>query len=384
MNGLVIVHVLSSFGLGGQERVALSLSRLQRQAGHQVFAFSLAAPPDGPLAEAFHEAGVATESIAKRGPSVDPSLPVRLAKLLSDHHAEVVHTHNPHALIYGAPAAAMVGAVTVHSKHGVNPDGERRQWLRRAASRLADAYVAVTDSLARVALEHNECAPAQLHVIPNGIDLSRFGPNPDARQRIREQLGIPEGAWVIGSVGRLSPEKNQALLLQAAAPMLDQRRHLVLVGEGPERAALEARVADSLRGAFVHFTGARDDVADLLAAFDVFALTSSSEGLPLVVLEAMASELPVLATAVGGVPDVVEDRVTGYLVDAGDAAALTRQLAWLSGRPAQAGLVARCARNTVLERHGLPQMAASYAALYDKLLAARRHAEPSPVSLASG
>lgn len=384
MNRLVVVHVLSSFGLGGQERVALSLARLQREAGHRVLAVSLAAPPDGPLAQAFQEAGVETDSVPKRGPSVDPSLPVRLAKLLSDRRAQVVHTHNPHALIYGAPAAAMAGAVTVHTKHGINPDGERRQWLRRAASRLVDAYVAVTDSLARVALERNECAPAQLHVIPNGIDLTRFGPNPDARRRIREQLGIPTDAWVIGTVGRLSPEKNQALLVQSATPMLDQRRHLVLVGEGPERAALETRVADSLRGAFVHFTGARDDVPELLAAFDVFALTSSSEGLPLVVLEAMASELPVLTTAVGGVPDVIEDRVTGYLVDSGDAAALTRQMAWLSSRPDQAQLVARCARSTVLERHGLPQMAARYASLYEKLLALRQPSVETPAQVASG
>lgn len=384
MKRLTIAHVLSSFGLGGQERVALSLAQMQCQSGNRVVALSLAAQPEGPLAAAFRASGIEVDSVAKHGPSVDPSLPVRLAKSLASRGVKVVHTHNPHALIYGAPAAAMAGAVTVHTKHGINPDVERRQWLRRAASRFADAYVAVTESLARVALDNQECSAARLHVIANGIDLTHFAPRPEVRERIREQLGIPSNAWVVGSVGRLSPEKNQALLLQAAMPMLDQRRHLVLVGDGPERAALEAQVAEGLREDFVHLTGARDDVADLLAAFDVFVLTSSSEGLPLVALEAMASELPVLATAVGGLPDVIDDRVTGYLVAPGDAADLTRQLAWLSTRPAQAQLVARCARKTVLERHSLEQMASEYAALYRRLLAAREAPAEASARVASG
>jgi glycosyltransferase involved in cell wall biosynthesis len=384
MKRLTIAHVLSSFGLGGQERVALSLAQMQHQAGHSVVALSLASSPEGPLAAAFRASGIDVDSVAKHGPSVDPSLPVRLAKSLASRGVKVVHTHNPHALIYGAPAAAMAGAIAVHTKHGINPDVERRRWLRRAASRFADAYVAVTENLARVALDNQECSAARLHVIPNGIDLSHFAPRPEARERIRAQLGIPTNAWVVGSVGRLSPEKNQALLLQASMPMLDQRRHLVLVGDGPERAALEAQVVEGLREDFVHLTGARDDIADLLAAFDVFALTSSSEGLPLVALEAMAAEVPVLATAVGGLPDVIDDRVTGYLVAPGDAAALTRQLAWLSTRPAQAQMVARCARKTVLERHSLEQMASEYSALYLRLLAARDAPAEASARAASG
>ena len=369
MSQLSIAHVLSSFGMGGQERVALALASRQRAAGHRVLAISLAPAPDGPLAAAFQAVGVPTETLPKRGPSVDPSLPMRLAHLLSGHGCDLAHTHNPHALIYGAPAAALAQVASVHTKHGVNPDGDRRLWLRRTASRLVDAYVAVTQSLSAIALERKECDPARLHVIPNGVDVQRFAPNPEARQRVRAQLGIPPDAWVIGSVGRLAPEKNQLLLIEAAAPMLDQRRHLVLVGDGPERGALESRTAASLRADYVHLVGARDDIPDLLAAFDTFALTSHSEGLPLVVLEAMASELPVVATAVGGVPDVIDDELTGYLVAAGDNVALTRRFAWLSTRPLQAQRVASCARQLVLERYSLDAMASAYQALYEETLA---------------
>lgn len=374
MSQLSIAHVLSSFQLGGQEHVALDLARQQRSAGHRVLAVSLAATPDGPLSGEFRAAGVHTETVGKRGPSVDPSLPMRLAHALGGHRIELVHTHNPHALIYGAPAAAVIRAATVHTKHGINPDGERRQWLRRTASRLVDAYVAVTPSLAQIALEREECPASRLHVIRNGIDVQRFGASRAARERTRGSLGIPPDAWVVGSVGRLAPEKNQGLLLDAIAPMLDPRRHLVLVGDGPERESLAAKAAASWRSDFVHFTGARDDVQDLLAAFDVFALTSHSEGLPLVVLEAMACELPVVSTRVGGVPDVVDDGVTGYLVEPGDNTALTQRLAWLSTRPPHAQHVAACAREMVVRDHSLEGMARDYEALYRRVLAQTRGA----------
>ncbi|HKY39149.1 MAG TPA: glycosyltransferase [Polyangiaceae bacterium] len=369
MSQLSIAHVLSSFGIGGQERVALDLARQQRAAGHRVLAISLAPAPDGPLAAVFQAADVPTETLPKRGPSVDPSLPMRLSHVLFSHGCDLVHTHNPHALIYGAPAAALAHVASVHTKHGVNPDADRRLWLRRTASRFVDAYVAVTQSLSEIAVEKQECDPERLHVIPNGIDVQRFAPNPEARRRVRAQLGIDQDAWILGSVGRLAAEKNQQLLIDAVAPMLDQRRHLVLVGDGPERSALESRTATTLRSDYVHFLGARDDVQDLLVAFDAFALTSHSEGLPLVVLEAMASELPVVATAVGGLPDVIDDELTGYLVAAGDSVGLMRRFAWLSTRPLQAQRVASCARQLVTERHSLVTMTGAYESLYRKTLA---------------
>jgi glycosyltransferase involved in cell wall biosynthesis len=387
MSKLSIAHVLSSFGMGGQERVALDLASLQREAGHRVMAVSLGPLPHGPTAKAFQAAGVHTATVSKRGPSFDPSLAVRLAKCLSGNRVDVVHTHNPQPLIYGSPAAALARAACVHTKHGINPDPSRRMWLRRAASSIADAYVAVTPSLARLALRNHECDPSQLHVISNGIDTRRFVPDPDARVRVRAALGIPEDAWVVGTVGRLAPEKNQGMLIDGMAPMLDKRRHLVIIGDGPERAALEARAAATLRSEFVHFTGARDDTHALLAALDVFALTSVSEGLPLVLLEAMATRLPVVSTSVGGVPDLVEQDVTGYLVDSRDAIALTKRLIWLAGRPPEALAAASIARRAVLDRHSAEHMARDYENLYRRVArvawARAQKAEPSELPLAA-
>ena len=364
---LVIAHVLSSFGRGGQERVAANLARFQRAAGHEVLAISIASGPEGPIAADFRGAGVLAETVTRRA-RVDPSLPVRLAARLRRRRVNVVHTHNPHALIYGAPAAWLAGAVTIHSKHGMNPDRQRRRWLRRAAAKLVDAYVAVTPALAKNALEHGECRASRLHVIPNGIDVLRFAPGGVGRRRIRDEIGIPDGAWVVGTVGRLAPEKDQALLIEAMAPLLSAGRRLVIVGEGAEHDALCARIARTPGGRYVHMLGEREDVEDILAAFDAFALTSRTEGLPLVLLEAMAAGLPVLSTAVGGIPDLVNDGLTGLLSRAGDRTSLTRQLECLSTDESLSRQIGEAGRHQVVQRHSVDRMASEYGVLYESIL----------------
>lgn len=367
---LSIAHVLSSFGLGGQERMALDLARRQRASGHRVIAISIAAPPDGPLAEEFHAADIQTETIPK-GSGLDPTLPVRIAACLTSRRVDVVHTHNPHALIYGAPAANLARAAAVHTKHGINPDTSRRLLLRRVASSLVDAYVAVTPALERIARDNRECDPALLHVIPNGIDVERFTPNPEARRSIRAELGIPQNAWVAGTVGRVAPEKDQTLFIRAMAPLLDERRQLVVVGDGPERAALDLAISATWRGSLCHAVGARQDVERLLAAFDVFVLSSRSEGLPLVVLEAMSAGLPVVSTSVGGIPDVVRPDVTGFLVAPGDEQELMRRLVRLATHPEEGVRMGKTARELVRRQHSLDHMTAGYEALYERVAAER-------------
>jgi glycosyltransferase involved in cell wall biosynthesis len=364
---MVIAHVLSSFGLGGQERVAVDLARLQRAAGHEVLAISIARGPEGPTAAAFRANGVLVKTIAK-GAHVDPSLLVRIAAHLRRLHVDVVHTHNPHALIYGAPAAWLSGSAVVHSKHGMNPDRRRRLWLRRAAAELVDAYVAVTPTLAAKALEQGDCDSARLHVISNGIDVERFAPNRRERRRIREELGIRDATWIVGTVGRLAPEKDQALLIDAMTPLLSESRQLVIVGDGPQRDALRARIAGTAGGRYVHMLGAREDVPSILAAFDAFALTSRTEGLPLVILEAMATGLPVLSTAVGGIPDLVQHQVNGLLSEPGDPALLARHLACLSMDGSLSRRMGESGRRGVFQRHSCDRMAGEYEALYERAL----------------
>ncbi|MEZ4365388.1 MAG: glycosyltransferase [Kofleriaceae bacterium] len=353
-----IVQVLSSFGVGGQERVALDLAVGLAARGHAVTAIALDGAAPGALAEQFADAGIATESLGRRD-GLDPTLAPRLALRLRRLGADVVHSHNPLPLIYGAPAARVVGAAAIHTKHGRNPGGRGHLALRRQAARLVHAFVAVSEVTASQARSQRDCAPSKLHVITNGIRLERFAPDPRARAAIRGELGIPDDAWVVGTVGRLDEYKNQALLVRALGPSLTRRRRLVLVGDGEARPQVEAAIAALPEPGYVHLLGRRLDVDRLMPAFDVFALPSKSEGLPLVLPEAMACGLPVVATEVGGVPAVVDEGDTGLLVPV-DEAALADALGQLAADPARARAMGKRARAAALGRFSADAMVEAY------------------------
>src|SRR5580704_11042251 len=294
MRVLSIVHVLSSFGVGGQERVALDLAIGQRARGHHVSVLSLAPPPDGAMADEFREHGIAVDRVVKRE-GIDATLVPRLARALRTHAAEVVHTHNPLPLIYAAPAARLVGAAAIHTKHGANPGSRGHHLLRRAAARCVHAFVAVSDTTAEQARAQRDVAETRLHTIANGIRLDRYHPDATVRAATRAELGLGD-AWVVGTVGRLDSYKNQAMLVRAMAPLLSSQVRLVIVGDGPTRDVVEAEVAKLRDPKCVVMTGRRMDVPRLMPAFDVFALSSQTEGLPLVVPEAMAAGLPIATT----------------------------------------------------------------------------------------
>lgn len=371
MTRLAIGHVLSSFGVGGQERVALDLARTQLALGHRVIAYSIAPPPDGPLAEEFHAAGIETATVP-HGKRFDPTLPLRLGRRFARDRIDVVHTHNPWALIYGAPAGRLARAIVVNTKHGANPAPWRRVLLRRAAAVLTDAYVAVSEQTARMARRSRDVAERKLRVISNGIDIARFGPDSKTRADVRAELGLPMDAWVVGTVGRLLVEvKNQPLLVRALAPFLGPAQRLVIIGDGPDGAQITATAVQAGVEPWVHLTGARKDIPRLLTGFDVFVLPSRTEGLPLVIPEAMATALPVVATAVGGIPEVIDEGRTGFLVPSEDEAALRGRLKALADDPAWARSLGATARTVASTRYSLERMSREYMDLYRALLAAR-------------
>jgi len=364
-----IVHVLSSFGMGGQERVAFDLAVSQRRAGHDVTALSLAPLPDGPLGAELAAAGISVDRVARAKPGLDPILILRLARWMRGHHIELVHTHNRMALIYGAPAGRLARARVVHTKHGNNPKGGTRLFAGNLAARCVDAFVAVSEETAAFARKRREIDERKLRVIANGIELDRFHPDAAARARVRRELGISDDAWVIGTVGRVAVEKNQALLLRAMAPLLGPEARLIVAGDGPLMADL-TQLAESLGIArFAHLLGVRRDVPDILNALDVFALTSDTEGLPLVVLEAMASGLPVLSTRAGGVPNVLDEGDTGYLVAIGDEAALRARAVRLRDDPAGRRACGERARAAAITRFSAARMQRDYLELYARVLA---------------
>jgi glycosyltransferase involved in cell wall biosynthesis len=365
------MHVLTSFEVGGGEQVALNLAASQVALGHSVHVFGLDGRADGPHAENFRRAGVTPHRVARRGPSVDPSLPARLALWFRWLGASLVHTHNPMPLAYGGAAAKLARLPLIHTKHGFNADRTRRTWLRRVAGYAPDVVVAVSQQTAKDARLQRDCPPQRLRVIPNGISLSAYAPDPVLRRAVRAELDIPQDAWIVGSVGRLSAIKNQPLLIEAVAPMLSASFRLVLVGDGEHRPFIEAAIARTPHPEYVHLLGQRLDVPRLLPSFDVFALSSDSEGLPMVLPEAMASGLPIVSTAVGGVAEVVVEGRTGHLAAPGDATSLRRRLSELAQAPAFARTLGQSGRELALQRHGAESMTRSYMELYAEVIAAR-------------
>ena len=363
---MVVAHVLSSLQIGGGERVTLELAGGQAAAGHDVMVVSLAGPPDGPLADSFRARGVSVHRVAKRG-GFDPTLSLRLALIFRRHGAKVAHLHNALPLIYGASAGRLAGAVVVHTRHGPRQSTGRQQWLLRAAGHLIHAYVAVSPEVRDLAQRQHACPPGRLSIIDNGVDLQAFAAGPDERRAGRQALGLPADAWVVGSVGRFAPEKDYPFLVRAAAPLLGAGARLLIVGAGAEMDAIKAQVATEGVGAFVSLPGARADVPRCLAALDVFVLSSRMEGMPLAVLEAMASGLPVVATAVGGLPGLIDDGQTGFLVPSGDEAALRARLAMLRDQPEVARAVGARGRDRVAVGHSRDTMVRQYLDLYRRL-----------------
>ena len=226
----------------------------------------------------------------------DPLAIGRIAKKLSELSPDVIHTHNPPPLLYVVPAARLLRQRRiVHTKHGRNIYGRNSLRLAQVNARLVSAFVAVSEVTREQALMIEHPPSERLHVIRNGIPLSKFGPDAATKVRVRQELGIPLNAFVIGSVGRLAAEKDYPFLITSVRERLGKDVHLVLVGEGPERGTIESKIDPKLKP-FVHLLGLRADVPDLLRAFDLFVLSSKTEGLPLVLPEAMATSLPYVSS----------------------------------------------------------------------------------------
>lgn len=255
---------------------------------------------------------------------------------------DVVHTHNSKAGFIGRLAARMAGVrAVVHTVHGFafhdeEPPLRRALFLacERLAAPWADATIAISAPLRTWARRVGIAGAASYRVIHSGIDAGFHQPvPPDERERLRAALGLVPADLAIGLVSKIWEGKGHADLLEALVPLQGRwpNARVVFVGEGPLRPALEARArALGVEGAVI-FTGFRDDVADVTAALDVACLPSHFEGMGRVVLEAMARGLPVVATRVGGIPDLVVDGATGLLVPPGDPAALAEALGRLLG-----------------------------------------------------
>lgn len=373
---LHVVHAVLSLDVGGLERIVVSLVRAGVARGQRVTVVCVERP--GQFAKEAEAAGGAVVSLDKP-PGRLSEFVGRAAALLHDLRPNVIHTHQIGATWYLGPPARHLEIPVLHTEHG-NHFARARSWTEAFKSRLlyrqaggfVDRFCCVSSEIAASVSRWRTVPRRKVEVVPNGIDT---GPPPGMTppDKVRTTLGIPLGAPVVGTVGRLNEVKRQDLLVRAVAGLRGRFPdvRLLLVGDGLERANL-GRLADALGvGERVHFAGYQPCPEKFLRAMTVFALTSRTEGFPVSLLEAWAAGVPVVATAVGGIPDVVTDGVNARLVPSGQEAALIATLTDVLSDPVAAAALGRSGREEVSARYSLDRIAGEYERHYRELIATK-------------
>ncbi len=259
----------------------------------------------------------------------------------------------------------------MHTEHGLPLfEGRRRtRWLGRLSAATCDRFFCLTEEMARAVTRYRVAPGRKVRTIRNGIETARYAEAGDPSV-VRRALGIPGDAPVIGTVGRLAEIKRYDLLIRSFARVRREcpDAHLILVGDGPSGPGLRELAAGLGVGGCVHFAGYQTNVNEYLHAMTCFALTSSSEGTPQAVLEASMARLPVVASRVGGLPEVIDDGHSGVLFEPGDEDALTRELVSVLRDRDRAGRLGEAARQRVEGRYGIGRMAREYHEHYVQLL----------------
>jgi glycosyltransferase involved in cell wall biosynthesis len=333
---LRVVTLVDHLGTsGGGERLAMEISkRLDRRRFEPIHCATrydpeLAGPATRAAADELHEAGVRLIGLGRTSPlALHQWRP--LVSLLRRERVDVLHAHKFGSNVWAAVLGriARVPAVLAH-EHTWSYEGQplRRFLDRELIARGTDAFIAVSSDDRRKMIEIEKIDPDDVVFVANGID----GVPPGDGARVREELGVPAGAPLLGAVAVLRPQKALDVLVRAVASLLPEfpDLRLLIAGDGPERERLEELAAELGVESAIMLLGIRSDVPDLLAALDVAVLSSDYEGSPLAVMEYMDAALPVVATRVGGMPDLIEHGVNGLLVEPQDPAALAEAVVQL-------------------------------------------------------
>jgi glycosyltransferase involved in cell wall biosynthesis len=356
---MIILHADSARSWRGGQNQVLLTAEGQAARGHQV---ALACRRGGALAARARGAGLQVHAAGFRGEAW-PTAVLALARLVRRLSPEVVHLHDPHAISTGVLALRLARRrpLTIATRRVDFELGRLSRWKYLACHRV----IVVSRAIARV-IEAGGVPPERLRLVYEGVPDRT--PPAGGREALNE-LGVPPSAAVVGNVAALTDHKDHATLVAAATLLMRQAPHayVVVVGEGEERSALEARIRDSGLAGRVILTGFRGDVDRLLAAFDVFCLSSRLEGLGTSVLDAMAFALPVVATDAGGLPEAVEDGVTGRVVPGRDPRALADALWALLADPERRLSMGAAGRRRFLERFTAARMVEGTLAAYEDL-----------------
>ena len=318
---------------------------------------------DGPMAQRFAQAGIETHVLHRstKVPGLDIGLVWRLACLLRREQVDILHCHNTFSKLYGTLAALASGTkAVIVTQHAVDYNGRGQQCdLTTFVNPFVSQFLTVSEHVLSAACKTRKIVRERSLVLYNGIDTSRFAPQTQKANDDRV---------TIGCVGRLSKEKRHDILLEALSQIQTSLRpSLVLVGDGPTRQNLESQIQDSDLANHVRLLGTCHDVPSLLKDFDIFVLASDTEGLPVALLEAMATGLPVIATRVGGVPELIADGVNGILVPPGGPQELAEAIDQLVRNPELRHRLGAAGRERAVKQFNIQATVGKHEELYKTL-----------------
>jgi glycosyltransferase involved in cell wall biosynthesis len=359
-----ILHTESSLGWGGQEVRVLAELEWMRAQGHWV---ALAAHPDSAIAQRARAATLLLYPLHTHK-ALLPLEVIRLASWLIRNRVDVVNTHSSNDGWIGGLAARLAGRILIRSRH-IEVDYPNRFWSGLAFRRLPHHVITTSQRIANRLVMELGLSPERTTCIATGVDLARF--NPVVRGTLHQELGIAPDVALVGMISVLRSWKGHATFLEAAAKLLaDGKRavHFIIAGDGPAREEWTRKIAEEPWKGNVTMLGHRTDVPNLLASLDVLVLPSyAHEGIPQIILQAQAMSCAVVATAIGGIPEVVEDGVTGLLIRPRDAGTLAKKIGTLLDDPALDARLGQNARAQIEKNYSLDAMGEGLLDLYETL-----------------
>jgi sugar transferase (PEP-CTERM/EpsH1 system associated) len=375
----LIAHIVHRFAVGGLENGLVNLINATATDRYRHAIVSLTDCTD--FRSRIREAHVPVITLHKRG-GKDFRTHFRLWRVLQELRPAIVHTRNLPALEFLSVAALAGVPGRIHGEHGrdmYDLDGSSRKYnlLRKGINPFVSCYTTVSNDLSRWLVQTVGIASERVIHICNGVDVHRFYPRSGARPSLGPEGFVKEGTVFVGTVGRMQTVKDQLTLVQAFIHLVQRDREarehlrLIMIGDGPLRENAQKLIADAEVGELAWLPGERNDIPGLLRAFDLFILPSIAEGISNTILEAMATGLPVIATGVGGNPELVVHGQTGMLVPPCDPIAMANAIRTYIQNPDMMRPHGQAARKRAVEHFSIEKMVNGYLDVYDEVLAER-------------
>jgi len=362
-----LLHIVLYLVYGGLEKIVYDFSKRLNKRDYEVHVAAL--EKGGPIGDLLLQEGIPVHILGKKPGKFDFYLLFKLIKLIKDLEIQVIHSHSA-CIMYAALAGRLAGVkVIIHTEHGrYLPDRMAKILEDRIFSRIITKHVCVSRDLETYMRETVKVPRTKLTTIINGVNTSQYCKyTREQKSELRLKYDITPNSLVLGTVCRLIPTKNVSFLIDWLKKYHYQHQnlHLIVVGDGPQLVELQER-AKFLPGGRVQFLGARKEIADILNTFDIFTLVSKTEGTSLTILEAMATELPVIVSNVGGNKDIIQHESNGFLFECNNQENFEECLNNVQKNQGKAHEMGQRARETVLAKFSFLKVINTYCELYNQ------------------